>query len=83
LGGNAPAEAFRIAGTEFYKEITEMRPFKAIYRQADKKVFDIYDLGSKATFGLSRLLQKAHAGQLQVYVLFILFGVLLFIALAG
>jgi len=83
LGGNAQSEAFRIAGTEFYKEITDMRPFKAIYRKAKERAFDIYDLGSKATFGLSHLLQKAHAGQLQVYVLFILFGVLLFMLLAG
>ncbi|OGD15463.1 MAG: hypothetical protein A2V76_01060 [Candidatus Aminicenantes bacterium RBG_16_63_14] len=83
LGGNSPAEAFRVSGTEFYKEITEMRPFKAIYRGAEKKTFDIYDLGSRATLGLSRVLQKAHAGQLQVYVLFILFGVVLFMILAG
>jgi len=82
LGGNAQAEIFRVAGTAFYREIAEMKPFKGIYRQAEKKMFDVYDLGSKATFGLSRLLQKAHAGLLQVYVLFILFGVLLFMILA-
>jgi formate hydrogenlyase subunit 3/multisubunit Na+/H+ antiporter MnhD subunit len=82
LGGNAQAEAFRIAGTAFYKEITEMRPFKAFYRQAEAKSFDLYDLGSKATFGFSHLLQKAHSGLLQVYVLFILFGLLLFMILA-
>jgi formate hydrogenlyase subunit 3/multisubunit Na+/H+ antiporter MnhD subunit len=82
LGGNAQAEIFRISGTAFYREITEMKPFKGIYRQAEKKMFDVYDLGSKATFGLSHLLQKAHAGLLQVYMLFILFGVLLFMILA-
>lgn len=82
LGGNAQAEIFRVSGTAFYREITEMRPFKGIYRQAEKKMFDVYDLGSKATFGLSHLLQKAHAGLLQVYMLFILFGVLLFMILA-
>jgi hypothetical protein len=83
LCGNSPAEAFRVAGTAFYKEITEMKPFRGLFRQAEKKTFDIYDLGSKATFGLSHLLQRAHAGQLQVYVLFILFGVVLFMILAG
>jgi NADH:ubiquinone oxidoreductase subunit 5 (subunit L)/multisubunit Na+/H+ antiporter MnhA subunit len=82
LGGNAQAESYRIAGTAFYKEITEMRPFKAFYRQAEAKSFDLYDLGSKATFGISHLLQKAHSGLLQVYVLFILFGLLLFMILA-
>jgi len=83
IGGNVQSEEFRVAGTEFYREITEMRPFKGIYAQAEKKAFDIYELGSKATFGLSHLLQKAHGGLLQVYVLFILFGVLLFMVLAG
>ncbi len=83
LGGNSPSEAFRVSGTAFYKEITEMRPFKGIYRRAEGKAFDIYDLGSKATFGLSHLLQKAHSGLLQVYILFILFGVVLFMILAG
>lgn len=83
LGGNPQSEAFRIAGTAFYKEVTEMRPFRGLYRQAERKAFDIYDLGSKAAFGLSDLLRKAHGGLLQVYVLFILFGVLLFMALAG
>jgi formate hydrogenlyase subunit 3/multisubunit Na+/H+ antiporter MnhD subunit len=83
LGGNAPAEEFRVAGTGFYKEIAEMRPFKALYRQAEAKSFDVYDLGAKATFGLSRLLQRAHSGLLSVYIMFILFGVLLFLLLAG
>lgn len=83
LGGNLPAEEFRLTGTDFYKEITEMKPLRGFYRQAERKAFDLYDLGSKATFGLSGLLQRAHGGLLQVYVLFILFGVLLFMALAG
>jgi len=83
LGGRSPAEAFRVVGTEFYKEIVEMKPLRGLFRLAEKKVFDIYELGSKGTFGLSHLLQKAHAGQLQVYMLFILSGVLLFFILAG
>jgi len=83
LGGNAQAEAFRIAGTAFYKEIADMKPLRGFYRQAEKKAFDLYDLASKATFGLSRLLQRAHAGLLQVYILFIVFGVVLFMILAG
>ena len=83
IGGHVPSEAFRVTGTDFYKEITDMKPLKGLYRQAENKAFDVYDLGSKATFGLSHLLQKAHAGQLQVYILFILFGVVLFMILAG
>ena len=83
LGGHHPAERFRIIGTEFFNEIRAMKPLKSIFDWAEKKYFDIYDLSSKATFGFSHGLQKAHPGQLQLYVFFILFGLLaiLFFAL--
>ncbi len=76
LGGQAPAEQFRIVGTEFFNEIRNMKPLKSLFNWAEKKYFDIYDLGSRMTFGFSHELQKAHPGLLQVYVLFILAGLL-------
>lgn len=79
LGGMSPAEKFRVAGTEFYNEIRNMKPLKSIYDWAEKKYFDIYDVGSKITFGFSHAFQKAHPGQLQLYVLYIIAGMLLFI----
>jgi formate hydrogenlyase subunit 3/multisubunit Na+/H+ antiporter MnhD subunit len=83
LGGQTPSEYFRAVGTEFYKEIAEMKPLRGLFRLAGEKKFDVYDLGAKGTFDLSHLLQKAHQGLLPVYLLFILFGVLLFMILAG
>jgi NADH:ubiquinone oxidoreductase subunit 5 (subunit L)/multisubunit Na+/H+ antiporter MnhA subunit len=83
LGGQSPSEHFRAVGTGFYKEIAEMRPLKSLFRLAGEKKFDLYDLGSKGTFGLSHLLQNAHRGLLPVYLLFILFGALIFMILAG
>jgi formate hydrogenlyase subunit 3/multisubunit Na+/H+ antiporter MnhD subunit len=82
LGGQAPSEFFRAVGTEFYKEIVEMKPLKGLFRMAGEKKFDVYDLGSKGTFDAARWLQRAHQGLLPVYLLFILFGVLLFMILA-
>ncbi len=79
IGGMSPAEKFRVAGTEFYNEIRNMKPLKSIYDWAEKKYFDIYDVGSKITFGFSHTFQKAHPGQLQLYVLYIIAGMLLFI----
>jgi formate hydrogenlyase subunit 3/multisubunit Na+/H+ antiporter MnhD subunit len=83
LGGQSPAEYFRAVGTEFYREIAEMKPLKTLYRLAEKKVFDLYHLGSGATLGLCGLLQKAHPGQLRLYMLFIVLGVLLLLVLGG
>jgi formate hydrogenlyase subunit 3/multisubunit Na+/H+ antiporter MnhD subunit len=79
LGGMSPAEKFRVAGTEFYNEIRNMKPLKSVYDWAEKKYFDIYDVCSKITFGFSHVFQRAHPGQLQLYVLYIIVGMLLFI----
>jgi len=79
LGGMEPSDRFRIAGTGFYNEIRNMFPLNSIFTAAEKKNFDMYNLGGNSTFGLSRFFQKAHPGQLQLYVLYIILGMLLFI----
>ena len=79
IGGMAPSEKFRVVGTEFYKEITNMKPLKNFYDWAEKKYFDLYDIGSKITFGFSGVFQKAHPGQLQLYLLYITIGTLILI----
>jgi len=81
LGGMPALEKFRVAGTEFYNEIRNMKPLKGIFNAAGKKYFDVYDLGTRFTFSLSRLFQKGHPGQLQLYLLYIMVGVLVFILL--
>ncbi len=77
LGGMPALEKFRVVGTEFYNEIRNMSPLRTLYDTAEKKWYDIYELASKTTVALSKLLQKAHPGQLQVYLLYIVIGVLL------
>jgi formate hydrogenlyase subunit 3/multisubunit Na+/H+ antiporter MnhD subunit len=82
LGGQSPAEHFRIIGTEFFNEIRNLKPLKTVYDWAEKKYFDIYDLGAKATFGFSRWLQEAHTGLLPLYLIFVLAGLLVLLALS-
>ena len=79
LGGQSPAEKFRVLGTEFYKEIRNMSLLKNIYNAADKKYFDMYDISGNSTFAFSRIFQKAHPGQLQLYLFYIIIGMLIFI----
>jgi formate hydrogenlyase subunit 3/multisubunit Na+/H+ antiporter MnhD subunit len=80
LGGQSPAEHFRIIGTEFFNEIRNLRPLKTAYDWAEKKYFDVYDLGAKAIFGFSRWLQEAHTGLLPLYLVFVLVGLLVLLA---
>ncbi len=81
LGGMPALEKYRVTGTEFYNEIRNMKPLKGIFNAAGKKYFDVYDLGTRFTFYLSRLFQRGHPGQLQLYLLYIMVGVLVFILL--
>lgn len=77
VGGMPALEKFRIAGTEFYNEVRNFTFLKSMYNAAEKKYFDLYEMGKQFTFSLSGLLQKAHPGQLQLYTLYIVVGVLI------
>jgi formate hydrogenlyase subunit 3/multisubunit Na+/H+ antiporter MnhD subunit len=79
--GNADSEEYRVSGTDFYKEIREMYPLKPIFNAAENHWFDIYHIGGNLTFAFSRMFQKAHPGQLQLYVYYIVLGVLIFLLL--
>ena len=77
LGGMTAAEKFRVVGTEFYNEIRDMKPLRTIYAAAEKRLFDVYSLGARLSQSLGRLLQGAHPGQLQLYILYMIVGVLI------
>jgi multicomponent Na+:H+ antiporter subunit A len=79
VGGMPGLEKFHIAGTEFYNEVRNFTLLKSIYNFAEKKYFDLYEVGKEFTFSFSRYLQKAHPGQLQLYVLYIVIGLLIMI----
>ena len=79
--GNEDSSEYRVAGTEFYKEIRNMFPLRPIFNAAENHWFDLYNIGGNLTFAFSRMFQKAHPGQLQLYVLYIVLGVLVFLLL--
>ena len=77
LGGMDALEHFRVLGTEFYNEIRNMKPLKGLYDGAEKKYFDIYDVSSRCSFSITRFFKAVHNGQLQLYNLWIVLGVLI------
>lgn len=81
LGGMGVEERFRVTGTAFYKEVRDMRGLAGLFRAAEHKRFDMYHLGGASSFAIARMLRRAHPGQLQLYLLYIVLGVLLFILL--
>ena len=77
LGGMDALEKFRVTGTEFYNEIRNMRVLKKCYDWAGKKYFDLYDLGSRCSLSVSKVFRYVHSGSLQLYSLWIVFGLLI------
>ena len=74
VGGEILSEENRVTGTDFYKTIEEINFFKFLYRKAEEKWFDIYEIKKRQTFFISDKLQKIHSGLLPVYLLWYLVG---------
>jgi NADH:ubiquinone oxidoreductase subunit 5 (subunit L)/multisubunit Na+/H+ antiporter MnhA subunit len=73
----------RLSGTEFYNTIERTWFLERIYRAAKIKSFDIYEIGSKATFGFNKVLRYLHNGVLPTYLAWCLLGmIILFIILS-
>ena len=67
----------RISGTEFYNTIQEFGMLKGLYALARDKFFDVYEVGSKITFGFNRVLAAIHNGVLSTYLSWCLLGMLI------
>ena len=78
VGGEVLKEhpEMRMSGTEFYRTIQDMRGLKGIYALAQKKVFDIYEMGLKGAQGLYGVLRYFHNGILPTYLAWCLLGML-------
>jgi hypothetical protein len=64
----------RLSGTDFYNTIRDIGFLKTIYALAEKKLFDIYEVGTKITFGFNRMLSYLHNGVLPTYLAWCLLG---------
>lgn len=67
----------RVSGVDFYKTIQDIRPLGVIYRLAEAKLFDVYEVGSQLTFAFSRILGFFHNGVLPRYLAWCLLGLVI------
>ncbi|MCX5666978.1 MAG: proton-conducting transporter membrane subunit, partial [Candidatus Omnitrophica bacterium] len=65
-----------IAASSFYDTIKNMPLLRRIYSLAGKKVFDIYEEGSKGVFYFTDILRWLHNGILPTYMTWCLIGML-------
>ncbi|MGB2650975.1 MAG: proton-conducting transporter membrane subunit [Candidatus Omnitrophota bacterium] len=66
----------RVSGTEFYETIKDIGFLRAIYKLAEKKVFDIYEVGAKLTLGFNKMLRFIHNGVLLTYLAWCMLGMI-------
>jgi formate hydrogenlyase subunit 3/multisubunit Na+/H+ antiporter MnhD subunit len=83
LGGEVMPPETSPSGVDFYQTVRDIPALKPLYRLADRKAFDVYDQGTRLSFGFSGLLRRLHTGALPMYVSWCLVGllILLFIIL--
>ncbi|HOK26713.1 MAG TPA: proton-conducting transporter membrane subunit [Bacteroidales bacterium] len=77
IGGEKFYEQTAYPAPEFYKTLLEFRFLSSIYRKAQEKWFDIYDLSKKAVLWCSHVLSNAHTGVLSVYSIWVIAGLLI------
>jgi NADH:ubiquinone oxidoreductase subunit 5 (subunit L)/multisubunit Na+/H+ antiporter MnhA subunit len=71
-----PDRHLELTGVDFYETVRDLFPLRGIYRAAERKAFDVYDLGARGMFYLVELLRKAHTGMLPMYLTWFLAGLL-------
>jgi formate hydrogenlyase subunit 3/multisubunit Na+/H+ antiporter MnhD subunit len=77
IGGEKMQDRAAYPAPEFYKTFTEFGLVSKIYRKAEEKAFDIYDLSKKAVLWLSGRLSSAHTGVLPDYILWVCAGLII------
>lgn len=61
---------------DFYKDVSDLKGFSLIYRLAEKKYFDIYNIGIRVVFSFVNGLRYLHNGVLPTYLVWSLLGIL-------
>jgi len=78
IGGEIldPKGDLEVTGVDFYRSVQDMPPFSRMYQLAQKKLFDLYDLGTKVIFYFVEILRAAHTGRLPTYLTWVVLGLL-------
>jgi multicomponent Na+:H+ antiporter subunit A len=77
IGGEKMQEKANYQTTEFYKTFSEFRFLSFMYRKAQDKWFDIYELSKQFVLWMSHKLSEAHTGVLPGYVLWVVAGLII------
>ena len=76
IGGESldAVPGMRVSGSAFYNTIQELPIFCSVYRLAQKRSLDVYEIGTDITLGIHRVLGNLHSGVLTTYLSWCLLG---------
>ncbi len=77
IGGEKIQDQTSYPTPEFYKTIGEFGFFSWMYKKAEEKWFDIYDISKKFVLWFSHQLSEAHTGVLPGYVIWVFAGLII------
>ena len=77
IGGEKIQDEANFSTSEFYKTIGEFPVFSWIYRKAEEKWFDIYDLSKHFVLMISHELSEVHEGILTNYIIWVFAGLII------
>jgi formate hydrogenlyase subunit 3/multisubunit Na+/H+ antiporter MnhD subunit len=81
VGGELLTPDERVTGTDFYTTVSDMGFFRTIYKWAEARAFDTYDIGRSISFYFIKGFRAAHTGILPEYLTWSLAGLLVLVIL--
>ncbi len=77
IGGEKDQDISKASVLDFYKTISTNRFLKIFYDAAEKKWFDLYDIGKNMVLSCSRIFSSWHTGILPFYVAWLISGLVI------
>jgi len=77
IGGEPGFKTSGLSALDFYKTVTASSFFAPIYRAAEKKWFDIYDMGKGIILYFNSMFRAVHTGILPFYISWLISGLVL------
>jgi formate hydrogenlyase subunit 3/multisubunit Na+/H+ antiporter MnhD subunit len=81
VGGEVLTAEERVTGTDFYNTVSDMGFFSSVYKWAEKKAFDTYDIGRNISFYFIKGFRAIHTGILPDYLTWMLAGVFILVVI--
>ncbi len=77
IGGEKIQDIAGYPATEFYKTLGEFKSIAWMYKKAEEKLFDIYELAKQFVLWSSHKLSVVHSGVLPAYIIWVFAGLII------